>query len=165
MYKEILELEKLYSNTPMEYFKENLFVIRSKKYEQYKENCKRMGIKIGKYRMFEILDFGLHKEKSIVNSAHTYKISFLDIIKICNLLNIPMDKLAEKPMKRDKREYSGNDKWTEELRKEFIRDCESNIGLDEIADKYQISVNSVLRYHQAFKLNKTTHGKIRITAE
>ncbi len=161
IYEKILQMEELYENTSTECIKENLLKIKQKKNIEYKDHCKRIGEKVGIYRLFEPLEISLSKEKHLTNPAHPSSIKFTDLIKICNYLYISMEEITKPIVERKKNPVYMKEKWTEELIKEFLDDYENGVEPSILMNKYKISLGSVSRYYQLFKDNKTTHRKIR----
>lgn len=98
MYENILKLEKMYNNADMKTIKNNLFKIKQEKRILYRTNCKRNNIKIETFRLFKDLEFSGEKEHSIVTKKHPSKISFIDVIRICNFLNIPLENLIKEEL-------------------------------------------------------------------
>lgn len=162
VYDEIVKMEQLYKNTPMTNIKENLYQIKKQRKQKYIDHCKRNNIRIGTYRLFEELGISLSAERAYVNPAHPSNILFVDLIRICHYLKISLEEITAPIEKREKKTWLYKEKWTEELIIQFINDYDNDIGLENISDKYGISTNSVLRYYQLFKKDKTTHGKSRI---
>ena len=161
VYEEILEMEDLYNNTPMEDIKENLFQIRQEKRQQYVKHCKNIKVKAGKFRMFEGI-FSEHTEHSYFNKSHPSNISFLTLIKICNHLNLSFEKVIETPQDRHSSRTSFTPvRWTESLISEFIHDYEQPIGLEVMAEKYDLAATTILRFYPFFKDGKDCNGKIR----
>lgn len=162
VYEEILEMEELYNKTSMEDIKENLFQIKQKRRELYVKHCKNINVKTGKFRLFEGI-YSEHTEHSYFNKSHPSNISFLTLIKICNHLNICFKDVIKTPEDRLTTRTSFTPvKWTESLILQFISDYENSIGIEEIAEKYNISVNTVLRFYPLFKEGKDCNGKLRI---
>lgn len=161
IYEEILNMEELYNNTPMEYIKENLHQIKEKRRERYSKHCKAHNMKIGKFRLFEDI-FSEQTEHSYFNKAHPSNIPFVTLIKICNRLNVNFEDIIKEPPKRKIREQNSfYIKWTEELINEFIKDFENSMAYEQMASKYNISVNTVLSFYPLFKEGKNCNGKPR----
>ncbi|NFO35041.1 hypothetical protein FDB37_15855 [Clostridium botulinum] len=162
IYEEILEMEKLYSKTPMKYIKENLFQIRQKRRNLHIKHCKSINAKIGKFRLFENI-FSEQAEHSYFNKSHPSNIPFMTLIKICNHLNICFEEIIKRPQERvSTRTSFAPVKWTDELIQEFISDYENTMSLEKMANKYNVSANTILRFYPKFKQGKDCNGKLRI---
>lgn len=160
IYKAILNMEDEYNKSSMEDIKENLYQIKIKKKKQYKSNCKRMEIKIGKFRMLE----GICTEKtesSYTTRSHPSNIPFLTLIRICSHLKVSFEDIIKKPEQRESNRLSYKPiKWTEEKIQDFIKDYD-DMRLEEIGLKYKISVNSVIRFYPLFVDGRDVNGRTR----
>lgn len=157
----ILDMESKYNKSSMENIKENLYQIKLKKKEQYKKNCKRMGNKVGKFRILEDICTE-QAEHSYTNKSHPSKIPFMTLIKICSHLKVSFENIIKEPGQRESNRIAYKAiKWTEEKIQEFIKDYDNGIRLEDIGLKYEISVSSVIRFHQLFIEGKDVNGRMR----
>ena len=106
-----------------------------------------------------------HAEHSYFNKSHPSKIPFMTLIKICNHMRINFENIIKNPEDRTSNpniHRNGKSKWTEEVIKEFIMDYESkDMILENISEKYEISINTVMRFYKNFKKGRDCNGKER----
>lgn len=161
IYEEILELEELFNNTPMEYIKENLYQIKLNKKEQYVKNCRNNDKIIGRFRVLDDL-VSEHAEHSYFNKSHPSNIPFMTLIKICNHLKINFEDVIKTPVERISIPNTNKIvKWTEEKIQEFINNYNNGMRIEHIGKIYNISANSVIRFYELFNSGKDVNGRIR----
>ena len=137
MYEDILVLLQLYEIADMRNIKNNL-------YDIFKQKKLSRG-------SLSIIGISQHTEISYLNASHPHKIPFMTLVKICNYLNVSFDELI-KPNNRKPNQNKSNKGsliWTKKKRNEFLEFI-SKFGFEETTKKYNLSMESVVKYIKQF---------------
>ena len=132
--KELIKLFKQYQNTNKIIIKNNL-----------KKHMNDAGLKLE--QIAAELDISINTIYQIRKNNSSYKPDFMICLLICDLINIPITDIMQ--VIPDVELKANNSKWSDENKKEFIKDYNS-LGMGEVCAKYIISPRTAGEYFRGF---------------